>query len=36
MYEEFKCEFSLNDQDTVLILKDILYKKYKKENKKNK
>ena len=35
-YEEFKCEFNLNDQDTVLILKDILYKKYKKENKKNK
>ncbi|MBS6507604.1 MAG: helix-turn-helix transcriptional regulator [Paraclostridium bifermentans] len=36
IYEEFKCEFNLNDQDTVLILKDILYKKYKKENKKNK
>lgn len=25
IYEEFKCEFNLNDQDTVLILKDILY-----------
>lgn len=36
MYEEFKGEFSLTDQDTALILKDILYKKYKKENKKNK
>lgn len=36
IYEEFKGEFNLNDQDTVLILKDILYKKYKKENKKNK
>ena len=36
IYEEFKWEFNLNDQDTVLILKDILYKKYKKENKKNK
>jgi transcriptional regulator with XRE-family HTH domain len=36
IYEDFKDEFNLNDQDTVLILKDILYKKYKKENKKNK
>lgn len=29
MYEEFKSEFGFNDVDTVLILKDILYHKYK-------
>lgn len=34
MYDRFKDEFNLNDTDTVLILKDILYQKYKQENKK--
>ncbi|MGL4106680.1 helix-turn-helix domain-containing protein [Clostridium sp. LP20] len=34
LYDSFKEEFKLNDQDTVLILKDILYQKYKRENKK--
>lgn len=36
LYDTFKDEFDLNDTDTVLILKDILYKKYKMEKKKNK
>lgn len=29
LYDEFKNEFNFNDQDTVLVLKDILYQKYK-------
>lgn len=29
LYLEFKNEFNLNDEDTVLILKDILYKTFK-------
>ncbi|MGG7179409.1 helix-turn-helix domain-containing protein [Clostridium paraputrificum] len=36
LYDSFKEEFKLNDQDVVLILKDILYQKYKKENNSNK
>nr|WP_042274563.1 helix-turn-helix transcriptional regulator [[Clostridium] dakarense] len=36
LYDTFKDEFDLNDTDAVLILKDILYKKYKMEKKKNK
>lgn len=34
MYDQFKTEYSLNDTDTVLILKDILYHKYKESSKK--
>ncbi|WP_312643842.1 helix-turn-helix transcriptional regulator [Hydrogenoanaerobacterium sp.] len=29
LYDDFKKEFDLNDVDTVLIVKDILYQKYK-------
>jgi len=36
LYDTFKNEFNFNDVDTVLILKDILYQKYKMEKKKNK
>lgn len=36
LYDTFKNEFNFNDVDTVLILKDILYQKYKSEKKKNK
>ncbi|SFJ12423.1 Helix-turn-helix [Terrisporobacter glycolicus] len=34
LYDEFKDEFNFNDQDTALVLKDILYKKYKIEKNK--
>lgn len=34
LYDEFKGEFGLNDTDTVLILKDMLYQKFKVEKKK--
>lgn len=33
LYDSFKNQFDFNDQDTVLILKDILYQKYKLEKK---
>lgn len=36
LYNEFKNEFNFNDQDTALVLKDILYQKYKIEKNKNK
>ena len=36
LYDSFKREFEFDDQDTVLVLKDILYKKYKREKKKSK
>lgn len=36
LYESFKKDFNFNDVDTVLILKDILYQKYKISNKKAK
>lgn len=36
LYDEFKREFDFNDQDTVLVLKDILYQKYKMSKKKDK
>lgn len=36
LYDTFKNEFNFNDVDTVLILKDILYQKYKSKKKKNK
>lgn len=36
LYDEFKKEFDFNDQDTVLVLKDILYQKYKMSKKKYK
>ncbi|GLC31419.1 helix-turn-helix domain-containing protein [Clostridium omnivorum] len=36
LYDEFKKEFDFNDQDTVLVLKDILYQKYKMSKKKDK
>lgn len=29
LYDAFKKEFGFNDADTVLVLKDILYQKYK-------
>lgn len=29
LFDDFKSEFELNDRDTVLVLKDILYQKYK-------
>jgi len=32
LYDDCKNEFNFNDEDTVLVLKDILYQKYKKEN----
>ena len=31
LYLNFKSEFNLNDEDTVLILKDILYQTFKKQ-----
>lgn len=34
LYDKFKTEYQLNDTDTVLILKDILYHKYKESSKK--
>lgn len=34
LYDEFKDEFNFSDQDTALVLKDILYKKYKIEKNK--
>ncbi|QGU95556.1 helix-turn-helix domain-containing protein [Clostridium bovifaecis] len=36
MYDAFKNEFGFNDADTVLVLKDILYQKYKMAKKKSK
>lgn len=36
LYDEFKKEFDFNDQDTALVLKDILYQKYKMSKKKDK
>lgn len=36
LYDTSKNEFNFNDVDTVLILKDILYQKYKSEKKKTK
>ena len=35
LYDEFKDEFGFNDVDTVLVLKDILYHKYKMAKKKD-
>lgn len=36
LYDTFKDEFGFDDVDTVLVLKDILYRKYKMAKKKNK
>ncbi|WP_346938825.1 helix-turn-helix transcriptional regulator [uncultured Clostridium sp.] len=36
LYDTFKDEFGFDDVDTVLVLKDILYQKYKMAKKKNK
>ncbi len=36
LYDECKNEFNFNDEDTVLVLKDIIYKKFKAERGKNK
>ncbi|MCB2297878.1 helix-turn-helix transcriptional regulator [Clostridium tagluense] len=36
LYDTFKNDFDFNDVDTVLILKDILYQKYKMTKKKSK
>lgn len=36
MYENFKNEFNFSDVDTVLVLKDILYQKYRTVQKKAK
>jgi transcriptional regulator with XRE-family HTH domain len=36
LYEGFKKEFNFNDSDTALVLKDILYQKYKSSSKKHK
>lgn len=36
LYEECKDEFMLSDENTVLILKDILYQKFKASNRKGK
>ncbi|MBU5676887.1 helix-turn-helix domain-containing protein [Alkaliphilus sp. MSJ-5] len=36
LYDAFKNEFGFNDSDTVLVLKDILYQKYKIAKKKTK
>lgn len=36
LYDTFKKEFGFNDTDTALVLKDILYQKYRMEKKKNK
>lgn len=35
LYDTFKIEFGFDDVDTVLVLKDILYQKYKMAKKKN-
>ena len=35
LYDDFKIEFEFDDVDTVLVLKDILYQKYKMAKKKN-
>lgn len=35
LYDTFKNEFGFNDSDTVLVLKDILYQKYKTSKKNN-
>jgi len=35
LYDEFKTEFGFDDVDTVLVIKDILYQKYKKAKKKS-
>lgn len=34
LYDDCKNEFNFNDEDTVLVLKDILYKKFKSEKNK--
>jgi transcriptional regulator with XRE-family HTH domain len=34
LYDDFKKEFNFDDQDTALVLKDILYKKFKLEKNK--
>jgi len=36
LYDDCKNEFNFNDEDTVLVLKDILYQKYKTTKKKTK
>jgi transcriptional regulator with XRE-family HTH domain len=36
LYDTFKGEFGFDDEDTVLVLKDILYQKYKSIRKKSK
>lgn len=36
LYESFKREFDFNDDDTALVLKDILYQKYRTSSKKHK
>lgn len=36
LYDECKTEFNFNDEDTALVLKDILYQKFKTEKKKSK
>lgn len=36
LYDDCKNEFNFNDEDTVLVLKDILYQKYKTAKKKTK
>lgn len=36
LYDDCKSKFNFDDADTVLVLKDILYQKYKMEKKKNK
>lgn len=36
LYDDFKNEFDFNDMDTALVLKDILYQKYKMAKKKTK
>lgn len=36
LYDTFKNEFGFSDEDTVLVLKDILYQKYKMAKKKTK
>lgn len=35
LYDECKNGFGFNDMDTVLVLKDIIYQKYKEVKKKN-
>ncbi|WP_238883816.1 helix-turn-helix transcriptional regulator [Clostridium sp. YIM B02551] len=36
LYDAFQSEFGFDDSDTVLVLKDILYQKYKRAKKKSK